>query len=178
LLLHTADIGGEGRRVDETLTIGPLAGPDGREFVAGPVRVVGVVRKRSDGVGFRGQVDAVLELACSRCLETFRQRLESAFDLAYHEAAAPAPVDAEDREGELDAAEWMPLDEGRIDLSRLAIEQLYLALPLKPLCSEGCPGLCPVCGAPRRGAGCGCTVEASDPRWAALGDLKRSSHGS
>ena len=177
MLLHTADIGGEGRRVDETLTIGPLTGPDGREFVAGPVRVVGTLRKRSDGVGFRGQVDAVLDLACSRCLETFRQRLESAFDLQYHEAAAPAVVDDEDREGELDAAEWMPLDAGRIDLTRLAIEQLYLALPLKPLCSEACPGLCPVCGALRRGAGCGCAVEPIDSRWAALGDLKRRSRG-
>lgn len=177
MLLHTADIGGEGRRVDETLTIGPLAGPDGREFVAGPVRVTGLLRKRSTGIGFQGQVEALLELSCSRCLETFRQRVESAFDLAFHEGTAPAVVDLEDRDGDLDAAEWMPLDAGRIDVSRLAIEQLYLALPLKPLCAEACPGLCPACGAPRRGAECGCSVERIDPRWAALGDLKRRSQG-
>jgi len=177
LFLNTGEIGGEGRRVEATLTIGPLAGSDGREFVASPVRVVGTLRKRSDGTSFQGQVEAVAELACSRCLDTYRQPLELAFNLVYREGDAPPAAEDHEVAGDLDAAESMGLDAGRIDLSRLAIEQIYLALPLKPLCSEGCLGLCPACGASRRGAGCACAQEVTDPRWAALGDLKRRSQG-
>ena len=34
----------------------------------------------------------------------------------------------------------------QIDLGQLMREQLYLAVPMKPLCDDACRGLCPVCG--------------------------------
>jgi uncharacterized protein len=33
-----------------------------------------------------------------------------------------------------------------IELDDIFKEQLYLALPIKSLCREGCLGLCPICG--------------------------------
>jgi len=177
VFLNVGEISADGRRVDETLMVGPLAGPDGREIGTGPVRIVGLLRRRSDGTRFQGEVSGVAELACSRCLDTYSQPLELGFDLVYREAGAPPGAENQETAADLDAAEWMTLDAGRIDLSRLVTEQLYLALPLKPLCEEGCPGLCPACGAPRRDPGCGCAAEVIDARWAALGDLKRRSRG-
>jgi len=171
LLLNVEDIGNEGRRVDATLAIDPLAGPDGRELAIGPIRVVGVVRKRPDGTGFQGRLEAAADLTCSRCLDSYPQRLESEFNLVYRLEVSPAPQRAPD--DDLEAAESMTLEAGRINLLRLAEEQVYLALPLKPLCAESCPGLCPTCGIARRERRCGCAAEEGDPRWAALGDLKR-----
>ena len=39
--------------------------------------------------------------------------------------------------------------DGEIDLGELIHEQLYLMLPMKPLCQDDCQGLCPMCGANR-----------------------------
>ena len=74
--------------------------------------------------------------------------------------------------GESDELTTPYLVEHRLDLSAWAHDAVALALPDKILCREDCAGLCPVCGLdlnrePHEHEG-----EVSDPRWAALADLK------
>ena len=57
---------------------------------------------------------------------------------------------------------------GELDLTALLETEATLALPMKPLCREGCRGLCPVCGGNRNVTPCACEPHAPDPRWAAL----------
>jgi uncharacterized protein len=65
------------------------------------------------------------------------------------------------------------LDEkGRIDLVALTREQVYLALPLKPVCAESCRGLCNRCGVDLNRDACRCSETSSDPRLAVLAELK------
>ena len=57
-----------------------------------------------------------------------------------------------------------------IDLEPVLRDAVVLALPLRPLCRDDCPGLCAECGArladdPDHGH------ETVDPRWAALQGL-------
>ena len=59
----------------------------------------------------------------------------------------------------------------QIDLNELLREQFYLALPMKPLCSEGCKGICPQCGTNRNAANCDCSPQWEDPRMAGLKTL-------
>ena len=47
-------------------------------------------------------------------------------------------------------------------------DAVVLALPLAPLCSDDCPGLCPECGERRADLGPDHGHETLDPRWAAL----------
>ena len=54
-------------------------------------------------------------------------------------------------------------------------EQLYLALPMKPLCREDCKGLCPNCGTNWNRGTCDCKQGWEDPRLAALNKLKAES---
>jgi len=54
-----------------------------------------------------------------------------------------------------------------LDLAELAGEQLQLAVPMKPLCHNGCPGLCPRCGADLNLGRCAC-APGTDERWASL----------
>jgi uncharacterized protein len=63
----------------------------------------------------------------------------------------------------------------RIDLNELLREQFYLALPMKPLCQEGCKGLCSQCGTNLNLGSCDCAPVWEDPRLAALKGLKRDS---
>ena len=64
----------------------------------------------------------------------------------------------------------------QIDLNELLREQFYLALPMKPLCSEDCQGICPQCGTNRNTAPCDCmsAVGGSPAGW--LEDVVRSPH--
>jgi uncharacterized protein len=59
-----------------------------------------------------------------------------------------------------------------IDLLPEIGEQVALAVPLKPLCSEQCKGLCPLCGADLNTAECGCSREPVNLKFAALKDFK------
>jgi DUF177 domain-containing protein len=62
--------------------------------------------------------------------------------------------------------------ERAIPLRDLANEQIQLAIPMKPLCTEGCLGLCPRCGANQNGEGCSCAETAVDSRFAALAGIR------
>jgi uncharacterized protein len=59
-----------------------------------------------------------------------------------------------------------------IDLWPFVREQVLLAVPPSPLCSEGCKGLCPACGQDLNLRDCGHRQENLDPRWQALKGLQ------
>ena len=61
--------------------------------------------------------------------------------------------------------------DGVLDVADLLREQFLLALPMKPLCSEACRGLCAVCGANQNRTTCKCSPRWEDPRLAALKGL-------
>ena len=75
-------------------------------------------------------------------------------------------------EQELDTAFYQ---DGVIDLRQLVREQIFLMLPMKPLCLESCAGLCPVCGTNLNTGSCECSPEWEDPRLAPLRALARKS---
>jgi uncharacterized protein len=64
---------------------------------------------------------------------------------------------------------------GEIHVSEIACEQVFLEIPLQPLCQEDCKGLCPVCGKDLNVADCECKKEAFESGFAALRKLKLDS---
>lgn len=124
-----------------------------------------------------GTVRTTLELLCSRCLEGFEWPVEAQFDLRYQPHTANlAPGNTPEREIEEDDLSTAFYENDEIDLGQLMREQLYLTLPMKPLCREDCPGLCPVCGTNLNRDSCQCKREWEDPRFAALRALKDDHH--
>ena len=120
-----------------------------------------------------GRVQTTLELACSRCLDPFPLPVEAAFDLRYQ----PTTVNTGEGEREIQEDDLTTAfyQNDEIDLGQLMVEQFYLSLPMKPLCSPDCRGLCPVCGINRNRNSCTCTIDTDDPRLAALKALKKES---
>ena len=114
-----------------------------------------------------GTIRTVLELSCGRCLEPFRLPVDSRFELRYHPIAdAVAKTEHEVRdEDDFSTAYY---ENEQIDLEQLMREQFEMALPMKPLCTSDCKGLCPSCGTNLNRATCGCTRAWDDPRFAAL----------
>ena len=119
-----------------------------------------------------GHLTGELELTCSRCLEPFTLPLAADFDLRY----VPRADNAGDGEQEVEEDDLSTAfyDNDEIDLSQLIMEQFQLALPMKPLCTDACKGLCPRCGTNLNTGACDCNQQWEDPRFAALKAMKRT----
>ena len=63
---------------------------------------------------------------------------------------------------------------GELDLGAELRDEILLAMPISPLCREGCKGLCPVCGGNRNNLACDCEEKQrqATSKLAALGKLK------
>ncbi|MGW0174879.1 YceD family protein [Rhodococcus sp. NPDC003322] len=115
----------------------------------------------SEGVLVTGTVRAATKGECSRCLEPFDGEL----DLYLTELFAyPDSVTEETTEED----EVYRIVDDLIDLEPVVVDAAGLELPLQPLCSEDCQGLCPECGIRLAIAESGHGHEILDPRWAAL----------
>ena len=119
-----------------------------------------------EGALLRGTMTVDVTLRCSRCVEHFSSQLSAEFELTL---VAELPEEQEP-EHQLtdDESYFVALEDGFLDLSAVAAEQVDLALPLKPVCQPDCKGLCPTCGTNRNLLECDCREEAVDPRLDAL----------
>ena len=130
---------------------------------------VALVRRRSAGNGAIsrcGPSRTELELTCSRCLEPFTLPVATDFDLRY--VPRTENVGEGEKEVEEDDLATAFYSNDQIDLGHLIVEQLQLAVPMKPLCDEACKGLCPQCGTNLNTGSCDCSQAWEDPRLAAL----------
>lgn len=148
--------------------IAPALLPREQDYrVLEPVELEATAVRARQKVGIAGRVATTLELSCSRCLEGFPVPVTTTFDLAYlpSDEAPASSGEVEVGEDDINTAYY---EHGQISLAELIHEQLYLVLPMKPLCKDDCLGLCPVCGANRNLTACTCKATWTDPRLAGL----------
>ncbi|MBB3109350.1 uncharacterized protein FHS18_001402 [Paenibacillus phyllosphaerae] len=129
---------------------------------SGPLEVDLVTYGLAGTAHIEGQLSIDVELACSRCLEPVKETIV----VPFHERFKPAASKhgAEDEE-------VIVVEEDKVELDPLFEENMLLALPFTPMCSEDCKGLCHSCGSNLNESACGCSTERIDPRLAALKDL-------
>jgi len=148
-------------------------GRDGLRLVSADIR--GSVRRGDRGADLAARLLARVELQCSRCAEPFTTNLVVDVRLTI------VGESVEFGEGEMeiakDDASLFPSTSGKVDLAAVAAEQIYLDLPLKPVCGAECLGLCPTCGANRNQIECGCRIEETDPRLAPLAEIRNGFRG-
>jgi uncharacterized protein len=96
--------------------------------------------------------------------------VDEPFELTYE----PRPARASESEREIADEDFSAAfyDNDEIDLEQLMRERFEMSLPMKPLCSEDCRGLCPVCGTNLNRGSCDCKTDWEDPRLAALKTLQ------
>ena len=123
-------------------------------------------------VFIEGMVHGECRGICARCLEQFHFPLDSALTLVLVPKSTMNAPGGVVREEEIGLASY---DGDEIDLTPLIEEQALLALPTRPLCSEGCRGLCPRCGTNLNAGRCDCPAPAADGRLAVLHTMLRAS---
>lgn len=142
-------------------------------LVNGPlVAECGLERKGEDKVALRGRVDVQVLLPCDRCLGWYPFQVETDFQLIF-------ALD-NDEAWQVKTLESLPSDletevlsEPVIDLDDVLRQQVYLALPVKSLCSATCAGLCLQCGANLNETTCECSKMVKNSPFAALAQLKK-----
>jgi uncharacterized protein len=116
-----------------------------------PIELELEIFNTSDSFVVEGNLKAELILSCSRCL----QKYSSPIELDISEDVLKSEME----------------DEEELYLNEIVVDNIILALPMKPLCSDNCKGICPECGQDLNEGDCDCEVEAVDPRLAKLKDF-------
>jgi uncharacterized protein len=125
------------------------------------------VTRTPQGLPVQVKMRAELQSECVRCLTGVQQPLETEFTEMY--AFTPRSI--------TDSNLILPED-GKIDLEPLVREYMLLEVPISPLCSPECKGLCPVCGENLNLKVCTHGESEADPRLAVLKSLKNSQEDS
>ncbi len=99
--------------------------------LTGTVRVT----RTAQGLLLQVRMHAKVMLECGRCLDDCWQPLDIDFTDLY--AFAQKTVS--------ESGLILPED-GKIDLGQSVRDEMWLSIPINPLCSPDCLGLCPVCG--------------------------------
>ena len=106
------------------------------------------VSKAEDKLHVTGETTIRLIIPCDRCLEDVENTFHITIDLSF-------------------------IDGYMLDVDKLIIDEIVVALPTKVLCKEDCKGLCSVCGTNLNYHSCDCHKESLDPRMAAIQDIFR-----
>lgn len=108
--------------------------------------------KFDDIISVIGKISGTMSFECSRCLKLFEQKIEISFDCSFGR------------------------EEFECDIMEEVRETVLLDIPMKPLCSIDCKGLCTVCGNNKNEKDCFCEQKIKDEfvaeKWSKIRKLK------
>lgn len=129
-------------------------------------------RKGDLKVELQGRLRATLTLVCDRCLASYDSEIDTVFQVLF-EVESEGAWHVKDVEYSIPDLDTVSLSEPVIDLGDVLRQQLYLALPMKNLCSEQCLGVCSRCGTNLNLAACGCVAGNKESPFAILERFSR-----
>ncbi|KUO71311.1 MAG: hypothetical protein APF77_10040 [Clostridia bacterium BRH_c25] len=135
------------------------------EFCGERLNIVSPVTVKGSAVNYEGKINvdlsitAQVERTCSRCLEKFKEKVEVDSNYVFV------------KESKDDKEDFYIYKTDKVDIKDLVLGDIAAKLAMKPLCSENCKGLCPICGKNKNSIDCQCKSEEIDPRMQALSKL-------
>ena len=135
-----------------------------------PVEVNLELIPEREHVRLGGYLQTTVGLPCSRCLQDFVLELDETLELVLLRSLpdqTPEEIDLSPQD--LDTEFY---DGVTIDVDLIVTEQIFLALPQKPLCKPECRGLCSSCGADLNHDSCLCKSNEPGSAFEVLLSLK------
>jgi uncharacterized protein len=128
----------------------------------------------TEGILLSAEIYAVAQGECIRCLDP----VEVVIDRKIQELYRYEPTNEkgrrkrrEDEDIDLDGEEELQMEGDLMNLEIPIIDAIILTLPVNPLCSQECLGLCPDCGEKWESLPQGHAHEVIDARWSGLEEL-------
>ena len=127
------------------------------------------IQKAGEEFFCQGQVHATVTLECARCLRHYTAELRNTADFVI----CSEVLAAERAQEGIDDEDYVYLRgmDLRVDITEPVRQAVELAVPMMPLCTADCRGICPRCGANRNEQPCDCETKETDPRWDGLRGL-------
>ena len=125
----------------------------GRPLFTEPVKATAKAMNRAGVVTLDCTYRFTLKVLCDRCLAPLELPVERTV-----RHTVVRSVNGEDDET------FLVAENGCVELSELATNDILPELPQRYLCREDCKGLCPQCGKNRNEGPCGCQSDSGDPR--------------
>ncbi len=124
------------------------------------------VSKQQQMVFVTGRTQTQLLLECGRCLKKFPCPLN--LGRQAEDLSSKSMPDQEEYELKPEEMDVILYSGDTVQLDDLIREQIILAIPMHPLCTPDCRGLCPRCGQDRNKGNCQCKESDPDPRFSTL----------
>lgn len=133
----------------------------------------------TEGILLSADLYAIAKGECIRCLDPLEIVIDRQIQELYrYEPTAEngarrrkKPPMVADEDIDLEAEDELWMDGNIMDLERPIRDAIVLDLPVNPLCSQDCKGLCQVCGEKWENLPADHAHEVVDARWAGLADL-------
>lgn len=121
-----------------------------------PVSLKGTISNINNKFIFKGHLNTVISLNCSRC----NKLIERIIDLPIEEIFA-------ENDDSCEGEAWT-FSGNIIELDPSIVSNVILNIPMKVLCKQDCKGLCPKCGQDLNASSCNCDFNEKDPRFEKL----------
>lgn len=132
--------------------------------ISGRVDLMRIAR----GVLVRAMLSTVAALECGRCLALFDAPMTIEIDDEYVTEHDPQTGQAHT---DIAPDDFRIGADQHLDLSEAVRQYEQATLPLRPVCSPDCAGLCQQCGQDLNRARCQCTGDETQNRWSSLAGL-------
>jgi len=129
----------------------------------------GSLESVGEGYLLRGNLRGWVTGQCARCLEDAGIPIDLSLVFNFVEE-----LPEEDEEEDGDEDERVLIENGVVDIGPTLRDELLIALPMSPICSETCLGICPSCGTNRNATRCSCSESPrADSKFSVLAKMKR-----
>ncbi len=130
-----------------------------------PLSVRGYAVNYEGKIEVQAEISVKVEMLCSRCIENFVTDIDANANYFFVKEGFQTDEDQKIFKGD------------EIDLTEIVMNEITAELPMKPLCTTDCKGLCPICGKNNNEANCGCKAEEIDSRLQVLQKLLEDEQG-
>ena len=184
-----ADITVDGLSLVGDVTAEELGLTEEDAVVRGPLAVSLDLTNVEGLVAVTGVLEGTIVRECVRCLKEYEDPLAFSVRAAFIPEPKPAPrhpkrVDPRKARAEVVEAEQEeePDDQyhyqgNQLELAPMLREHVILSVPMQPLCSDDCLGLCARCGKNLNEGPCQCAAEPPIPTFRVVQGMKRKIGG-
>ena len=160
-----------GKRIRYEIDEPPIEDEEGGLKCVAPIKGEVTFSNTGRHIVARGGFSTTIELECARCLEKFRVKVASPIEEEMELAVPLVEQEAEEAEEPPEEEREPIFADNVLDLTELLRQDILLAVPIKPVCSEDCKGLCPHCGKNLNEGPCECPPDETGSALAKLGSL-------